>query len=109
MKLAVISDIHGNLFALEKVLEDIEHEKCDNIICLGDLAMAGPEPDKTVELVKHMNWDVVQGNTDKMIVEFNEEMFNALKGQIPIMANALRNDAEVISDENKEFTRKIRN
>ena len=32
MKLAVISDIHGNLFALEKVLEDIEHEKCDNII-----------------------------------------------------------------------------
>ena len=107
MKLAVISDIHGNLFALEKVLEDIEHEKCDNIICLGDLAMAGPEPDKTVELVKQMNWDVVQGNTDKMIVEFNEEMFNALKGQIPIMANALRNDAEVISDENKEYLRNL--
>lgn len=107
MKLAVISDIHGNLFALEKVLEDIEHEKCDNIICLGDLAMAGPEPDKTVELVKQMNWDVVQGNTDKMIVEFNEEMFNALKGQIPIMANALRNDAEVISDENKEYLKNL--
>ena len=107
MKLAVISDIHGNLFALEKVLEDIEHEKCDNIVCLGDLAMAGPEPDKTVELVKQMNWDVVQGNTDKMIVEFNEEMFNALKGQIPIMANALRNDAEVISDENKEYLKNL--
>lgn len=107
MKLAVISDIHGNLFALEKVLEDIEHENCDNIICLGDLAMAGPEPDKTVELVKQMNWDVVQGNTDKMIVEFNEEMFNALKGQIPIMANALRNDAEVISDENKEYLKNL--
>ena len=107
MKLAVISDIHGNLFALEKVLEDIEHEKCDNVICLGDLAMAGPEPDKTVELVKQMKWDVVQGNKDKMIVEFNEEMFNALKGQIPIMANALRNDAEVISDENKEYLKNL--
>ena len=107
MKLAVISDIHGNLFALEKVLEDIEHEKCDNVICLGDLAMEGPEPDKTVELVKQMKWDVVQGNTDKMIVEFNEEMFNALKGQIPIMANALRNDAEVISDENKEYLKNL--
>ena len=107
MKLAVISDIHGNLFALEKVLEDIEHEKCDNVICLGDLAMAGPEPDKTVELVKQMKWDVVQGNTDKMIVEFNEEMFNALKGQIPIMANALRNDAEVISDENKVYLKNL--
>ena len=107
MKLAVISDIHGNLFALEKVLEDIEHEKCDNIVCLGDLAMAGPEPDKTVELVKQMNWDVIQGNTDKMIVEYNEEMYNALKGQIPIMANALRNDAEVISDENKEYLKNL--
>ena len=107
MKLAVISDIHGNLFALEKVLEDIEHEKCDNIVCLGDLAMAGPEPDKTVELVKQMDWDVVQGNTDKMIVEFNEDMYNALKGQIPIMANALRNDVEVISDENKEYLKNL--
>ena len=107
MKLAVISDIHGNLFALEKVLEDIEHEKCDNIVCLGDLAMAGPEPDKTVELVKQMNWDVIQGNTDKMIVEYNEEMYNALKGQIPIMANALRNDAEVISDKNKEYLKNL--
>ena len=107
MKIAVISDIHGNLFALEKVLEDIEHEKCDNIICLGDLAMAGPEPNKTVELVKQMNWDIIQGNTDKMIAEFSEDMFNSLKSSIPIMANALKNDSEVISDENKEFLRQL--
>ena len=107
MKIAIISDIHGNLFALEKVLEDIEHEKCDNVICLGDLAMAGPEPDKTIELVKQMNWDIIQGNTDKMIVEFDDNMFNTLKSSIPIMANALKNDAEIISDDNKEFLKNL--
>lgn len=107
MKLAIISDIHGNLFALEKVLEDIEHEKCDNVICLGDLAMAGPEPNETIQLVKQMNWDIVQGNTDKMIVEFNEEMYNSLYSHIPLMSNALKNDAEVISEENKEFLKNL--
>ncbi|MBR1908422.1 metallophosphoesterase family protein [bacterium] len=107
MKIAIISDIHGNLFALEKVLEDIEHEKCDNVICLGDLAMAGPEPNKTVELIKQMNWDIIQGNTDKMIAEYTDEMYESLKSVIPIMANALRNDAAVISSENKEFLRNL--
>jgi len=107
MKIAVISDIHGNLFALEKVLEDIEHEKCDNIFCLGDLAMAGPEPNKTIELVKQMHWDIIQGNTDKMIAEYNEDMYESLKPVIPIMANALKNDVQVISSENKEFLRNL--
>ncbi len=107
MKIAVISDIHGNLYALEKVLEDIEHEKCDNIFCLGDLAMAGPEPDKTVSLVKQMNWDIIQGNTDKMIVEFTDKIYDSLKGSIPIMANALKNDVEVISKDNKEFLKNL--
>ena len=107
MKIAVISDIHGNLYALEKVLEDIEHEKCDNIFCLGDLAMAGPEPDKTVELIKQMDWDIIQGNTDKMIAEYSENMYESLKNVIPIMANALKNDVEVISKENKEFLKNL--
>ena len=37
MKIAVISDIHANLYALINVLEDIDYEKVDTIICLGDL------------------------------------------------------------------------
>ena len=51
MKVAIISDIHGNMQALEKVLEDIKTENCDKIFCLGDIAMAGPEPVKVTELI----------------------------------------------------------
>ena len=52
MKIAVISDIHGNLEALKSVLENIEEENCDKIFCLGDLAMAGPQPCETIEFIK---------------------------------------------------------
>ena len=48
MKIAIISDIHGNMQALESILNDIKSQNCDRIFCLGDLAMAGPEPDKTI-------------------------------------------------------------
>ena len=48
MKIAVISDIHGNMEALEAVMADIEKQQCDKIFVLGDYAMAGPEPNSTV-------------------------------------------------------------
>ena len=44
MKIAVISDVHGNKEALEAVMADIEKEKCEKVFVLGDYAMAGPEP-----------------------------------------------------------------
>ena len=63
MKIAIISDIHGNDEALTAVLKDIENEKCDKIFCLGDLAMAGPEPSKVTneikELLKQNNFQLV--------------------------------------------------
>lgn len=49
MKIAVLSDIHGNMQALERVLEDIKANDCDKVFCLGDLAMAGPEPQKVID------------------------------------------------------------
>ena len=44
MKIAVISDIHGNMEAIDAVMKDIEEQKCDKIFVLGYYAMAGPEP-----------------------------------------------------------------
>ena len=75
MKFAVISDIHGNMFALNAVLNDIKSQNIDKIYCLGDLAMAGPEPNKTVNFVKNQNWTVIQGNTDNMIVNYSEDLY----------------------------------
>lgn len=107
MKFAVISDIHGNLYALEAVLEDIKEENCDNVFCLGDLAMAGPEPNEAIELIKQMDWEIIQGNTDKMIAEYTEELGEKVTSTFQIMGNALKDDVKIISDENKEYLKNL--
>ncbi|WP_018131341.1 metallophosphoesterase family protein [Effusibacillus pohliae] len=64
MRLAFLSDIHGNAVALEAVLADIAAKKADKLIVLGDIAYRGPEPKRAVELVRRLNADVVKGNAD---------------------------------------------
>lgn len=107
MKFAVLSDIHGNMFALRAVLADIEKQQVDRILCLGDLAMAGPEPNKTVDFVRTQDWTVIQGNTDEMIAHFSEEVFEKVKADAPIMANALRCDVNELSQENIEYLKNL--
>lgn len=110
MKIAVISDIHGNMQALEAVLEDIKKEGCEKIFCLGDLAMAGPEPTKAIELIKNLykngNFELIQGNTDEMIGDYNTFGLE-VKGKFPIMAAALENDVKIIPENLKEFLKNL--
>jgi putative phosphoesterase len=111
MKIAVISDIHGNMQALEAVLEDIKKEGCEKIFCLGDLAMAGPEPSKTVdkiiELQNTLDFTVIQGNTDEMIADKSDKFLNFLKESMPVMANALESDIADVTEAQKEFLRNL--
>lgn len=69
MKIAVISDIHGNLYALMKALEDIEDQKVDTIICLGDLVGYGPHPNEVVAMIKRRNIICLKGNYDASVVD----------------------------------------
>lgn len=110
MKIAVISDIHGNMQALDAVLADIEKEKCDKIFCLGDLAMAGPEPVKAIEKIKELynlgKLELIQGNTDEMIG--NYDLFGEkVKLQFPIMGAALENDVKLIPNNLKTFLKNL--
>lgn len=111
MKIAVISDIHGNVEALEAVLNDINNEKCEKIFCLGDLAMAGPEPSRTLnkikELSKNENFTLIQGNTDEMLSKFSQEVFEALKGMNGTMSSAYVADCEELSENDKIFLRDL--
>ena len=68
MLIAVISDIHGNLQALQEVLRKIEELKAETIYCLGDTVGYGPFPNECVDLVrKHCNV-VLKGNHDSGLV-----------------------------------------
>ena len=67
MKIACISDIHGNKLALDNVLSDIQKNGADKIFILGDLAMGGYDPNYTIEKLFSLdNTEIIQGNTDKL-------------------------------------------
>ncbi|WP_368666362.1 metallophosphoesterase [Ammoniphilus sp. CFH 90114] len=68
MKIALISDIHGNAVALEAVLDDIKKQDADKIYVLGDLCYRGPEPKRALELIRGLNTEVIKGNADEWVV-----------------------------------------
>lgn len=107
MKIAIISDIHGNMQALNAVLENIKKENCDRIFCLGDLAMAGPQPSEVVDKIKNLiettQFISIQGNTDEMIAKCDNQILHLLEENNPIMARALESDIAILSEEQKTF------
>ncbi|MCY6371778.1 metallophosphoesterase family protein [Clostridium ganghwense] len=68
MKIAVMSDIHGNITALEAVLEDIKKRDVDTMVCLGDLVGYGPFPNEVIDLIRKENILVIMGNYDAAVV-----------------------------------------
>lgn len=63
-KIAIISDLHGNLEALKAVVTRLKEEKPDEWLCLGDLVGYGPFSNECIELVKEMDMKCVKGNHD---------------------------------------------
>ena len=111
MKIAVISDIHGNIDALEAVVEDIDNEGCEKVFVLGDYAMAGAEPAQVIdwfmEKQSNKNYKMIQGNTDLMITDYSPELYNMVKEKAPIMAEALKNNVQEINSKQKEFLQNL--
>ena len=66
MKVAILSDIHGNLEGLRKVLKIISRNKVDKIICLGDVVGYGTDSKQCYEILKNKNCDFMMGNHDAM-------------------------------------------
>lgn len=66
-KIAIISDIHANIDALNLVLESILKENVDEIICLGDLVTKYFYPDKVVDAIKNNCSIVIKGNCDELV------------------------------------------
>jgi predicted phosphodiesterase len=68
MRIAVVSDIHGNRTALEAVIVDLRNLAPDQILFGGDLADGGSSPVEVLDRVRDLGWAGVMGNTDEMLV-----------------------------------------
>ncbi len=108
MRVAVISDIHANFCALQEVVKDIKAENCEQVFCLGDLILAGPQPRMVIDFLKeHPEWVVIQGNTDKLIADFGPDVIEMLKEKFPIMANAIVDDMYYVEEERREYLKDL--
>jgi putative phosphoesterase len=67
MRLAIVSDIHGNLTALEAVIADIERRTVDRVVHGGDLALAGCQPAEVIDRIRELGWRGIVGNTDELL------------------------------------------
>lgn len=108
MKIALISDIHGNLQALETVLGDIGREKVDQIVCLGDVAFKGPQPHEVIDLLRQQHCLFVLGNTDAVL--FNppaDNEIDGLTGEARIIAECFRWTAENLTVDDLAFMRRF--
>ena len=70
-KIAIISDIHGNIAALKTVLEDISKRGITRIFCAGDLVLRGSSPCEVVDIVKQKCEIIVKGNADEGAINGN--------------------------------------
>ena len=88
---AIISDIHGNLHALEEVLGEIGRLDIGDIICLGDIVGYGPFPDRCIDLVVKCCSTIVRGNHDdaainpETLIDFNGPAREAIQWTVGVL------------------------
>ena len=110
MRIAIVSDIHGNLTAFEAVLADLRQTSPDLIFHGGDLPHGGSSPATIVDRIRDLGWQGVLGNTDEML--FDPGSLAAFAGQLPqlkTMFDAIEEMAaatrETLGDERIEWLR----
>lgn len=106
MTLAIVSDIHGNLTALEAVVADIERLGVDGVVQGGDLALIGARPAETVDLVRELGWLGVVGNTDELL--WRPELLEEQLERAPQLADLIRLLFEVYAPVTKRWLGKGR-
>ena len=111
-RIAVISDVHGNLVALEAVRAAIKKERADALMICGDLVLNGPDPAGVVDAVRELEADgalVVAGNTDIAVADFDySAAFPSLMDGVP---ESIRSAAEwaheQLGDERIDWLRRL--
>ncbi len=68
-RIAIISDIHANLEALEAVLADLERKRAQKVYCLGDIVGYGPSPIEVADIVRAVANEAVRGNHEDLVLK----------------------------------------
>ena len=103
MRVAIFSDIHGHLVALEAVLADIEREGIEQMVCLGDVAANGPQPREVIARLRELNIPIVQGNTDEWLL--NPQVWGQESEFYRRIYEMEQWTADVLMDDDKAFLR----
>jgi predicted phosphodiesterase len=102
MKIAIISDIHGNLEAFEQVLSDIDRQAVDAIISLGDQIGYGPDPDNIIDLVRRRHIPALVGNHELVVIDEDHlTWFN------PTAQESLRKTIRLLSATSMAYIRRM--
>jgi putative phosphoesterase len=111
MKLAIISDVHGNALALDAAIADIEGHKPDRLAILGDLALGGPRPADAVARVVELEAAgalVIAGNTDIAVADGDYTAAFPWLDEIPDgHTSAAEWAREQLSEEQLEYLRRL--
>src|SRR5262245_21714786 len=100
MRIAVVSDIHGNRTAFEAVLADLRETSPDLVLHGGDLSDGGSEPAEVVDQIRDLGWPGVVGNTDEMLaIPQAFEEFAATRPQLNSIWVAVREMAAATREE----------
>jgi len=102
LRLAVMSDVHGNSEALSSVLRDIEGQETDKIICTGDLVGYGPYPNEVVDVFIDQNINSTLGNHD--VATFDMELLNDLGG---IAHESIMVTLDILGKDEKNYLKKL--
>ena len=103
MKYAIIADIHGNLEALQVVLEDIRVQRADQIVCLGDVVGYNANPKECLQIVRDLNLPCVKGNHDEYCSSEDH-----LEGFNPHAADAVHWTRNQLNAEEKQWLRDLK-
>jgi putative phosphoesterase len=87
MRIAIISDVHGNLTALDAVVSDLKQQKPDLVFHGGDVATAGCNPAEVIDLIADAGWAGVLGNTDEML--WDDSGIRAIQASAPKLKTLL--------------------
>jgi len=102
MKIAVISDIHSNLYALHSVAKDIQEQGIDEIYCLGDILGYGPHPSECFDFVTASSKGIVKGNHEDAMSSYST--YDALNRMAQNgVAFSKKNISQAMRDTAKQF------